>query len=706
MSDVKQYGGKRGRKELRSIRKTGYNKRFKKQDETIEETNDDDSNSDSEHEELVAIDKELQVTQDLEKKKMVYDSLLTILNSEHPSKSKKGKKFKSGSADVVEESEEDEVDLEEEIDENLNQPAAIEDDDEQDAEINSDSEDENDPFESHFNNVTEDFINKYDSDLKNKLLKNKSLKKKLSDKETFTHFKKLEEDSTDSLDFKIKSNNFNHYFMKQRLTLNNDLINSPNEKLSELQKTLINPIFQYNDLLYEYENYGSSEEEYRNLYSIHILNHIFKTRDHILKNNSKLSNNNDIECLDQGFTRPKVLIIAPTRSTAYSIIDTIIKNSNIDQIDQKGKFNRQFFDDSLPPDNKPESFKNIFKGNTNDFFIMGMKFTRKSIKLFSNFYQSDIIVTSPLGLQMIVENTDKKKKQDDFLSSIEITIIDQLHSIEFQNMSHITTIFDHLNNIPKNFNNNIDFSRIRHYYINDQSKLIRQNMIFTKYISPNANFLINNKCLNFEGKFKNHKYIDAEESAIAKLGLRIKQHFQKFTIVDNSIVDEPTYRFKFFTSVILQSIIKSTNYEDGHLIYIPDYTDFIRIRNYLKEKTTILFGDINEYSSQKQLTANRTLFQQGRLKVLLYTERLHHFRRYEIKGVKNVIFYKPPTNPEFYTEVVRFIGKNAYAGNCDINISTVRTIYSKLDTLFLERVVGSKRTAILTRGQNENFEFK
>lgn len=310
-----------------------------------------------------------------------------------------------------------------------------------------------------------------------------------------------------------------------------------------------------------------------------------------------------------------------------------------------------------------------------------------------------------MGIQLILENTDKKKRQDDFISSIELMVIDQLHSIEYQNMAHITTIFQHINKIPDQ-QRDADFSRIRMWYINEQASFFRQTMIFTKYVSPFANSLLNGKCRNLAGRWKNHRKVAPEKSSIGQLGLKVRQIFQRFDLAGASGVDEPTYRFKFFTSVIIPSILKSTGYEDGILIYIPDYTDYIRARNYLKEKTTIIFAEINEYSDQKQLTSNRAQFQHGKAKVLLYTERLHHFRRYEIKNVKSVIFYKPPTNPEFYQEVVRYIGKNVFLGNCDINISTVRCLYSKMDSLALERVVGTKRAAVLTHGQNEVYEFK
>ncbi|EJS43318.1 YIL091C [Saccharomyces arboricola H-6] len=706
---------KRGRQELRKIKRSSARRSEAIDTNEIEvghEVEEGVSQNDEDDVSDVGSETDLGVEDEDEKKEKVYDALLTILKSEHPEPKRRKTKTTEGN-DPATKSVEDENIASEPIDDELEIENGLlggreddsEDEGNDDEKDDVDSEDEQDPFESHFNQIPEKYVDKLSNGFKSKSIKYKSVKAPLGDGESYIYAKPTVIGEETSIESPYKSSSIYSYFLKQKLKIQNGLLDKKVDPLTALQKKLVDPMFQYKDILCEYDSYETDEDEYRDLYALHALNHIYKTRDRILKNNQRLQDNPDTERLDQGFTRPKVLIVVPTRDAAYHVVDKIISKSGIDQVDKKGKFYDQFRDDSLPPKSKPKSFQHIFKGNTSDFFVVGLKFTRKAIKLYSNFYQSDIIVCSPLGIQMILENTDKKKRQDDFLSSIELMIIDQLHSIEYQNISHIFTIFDHLNKIPDR-QHEADFSRIRMWYINEQAKLFRQTMMFTKYVSPAANSLINGRCRNLTGRWKNHKEIESDSSSIGQLGLKVRQIFQRFDIIGNSIIEEPDYRFKFFTSVIIPSIVKSTGYEDGILIYIPDYTDFIRIRNYMREKTTILFGEINEYSSQRQLNANRSLFQQGRVKVMLYTERLHHYRRYEIKGVKSVVFYKPPNNPEFYNETVRFVGKNAFLGNTDLNISTVRCIYSKLDGLSLERIVGTKRAAVLSHAQKEVYEFK
>lgn len=576
------------------------------------------------------------------------------------------------------------------------------------------------------------------------------------------------------------------YQYKQKLKLNNSDFFKKDYKFTNLQKNIIDPINQYKDLLYTYQDF-KHESEYRDIYIMHVLNHIFKTRDRILKNNYKLSqqentDTDDDSFKDQGYNRTKCLIVLPTRQNCYDVLSNLIKKSGIEQVDKINKFKDQFnIDDDSSLDKlsmKDDDFKYLFKGNTNDFFILGCKFTRKTLKLYSALDSSDLILCSPLGLKLLLESYSKpkpdqnnnnedddvkkmneqlgiksknskfqrgsrgKKNTDDFLSSIEIAVLDQFQTFEYQNSSNIINIMKtNLNNLPKEQTTDMDFGRIKYYYLDNMQYLFRQTLIFTKNLSVNSNLIFNNYCFNKNGKFKNLLRInDLKQTSLNYLKLYnniIKMKFQRFeTSKDPSqmIVSEPDYRFKFFINSILPNLIK--NEDSGVLIYIPEYTDFLRLKNYITKNTSLLVDDLNEYSSVSKITKTRNYFRMTseknagvrgskKVNVLLYTERLHYYRKYDIKGIKNLVFYKPPTDYKFFQDFLKMLVKYNLSHNKNLNDGkesdsdseneddglmmedlVVRCIYSKLDSLYMNRLVGNKNLGVLMSGSNDVYEFK
>lgn len=179
-------------------------------------------------------------------------------------------------------------------------------------------------------------------------------------------------------------------------------------ELTPLQKELGPIVTNYRDLLFGGRTVDNAGD-LRSLACIHAMNHLYKTRDRILKNTARLARDTgtaDLELRDQGFTRPKVLILLETRQMCVKYMDTITNLCEPEQQENRKRFQDTFV--KADPEgfghDKPADFCELFEGNDDNDFRLGIKFTRKTIKYYSQFYNSDIILASPLGLRRAMKD--------------------------------------------------------------------------------------------------------------------------------------------------------------------------------------------------------------------------------------------------------------------------------------------------------------
>jgi len=329
----------------------------------------------------------------------------------------------------------------------------------------------------------------------------------------------------------------NHLLIrKEEIEINNFLEKVLKSKLNKSMNNLLKDEFLRNpdeDFLNEYmkkkELTNFSKNEFFKEYSYNIQK-IKKILEEIKNNKVDESGNSVYEQIkDQGFTFPRALILVPYKKHARLIVDEIIqimKNGNWKGSKNKKKFKEEFSEaDAM-----------------NDCFRIGISFNyfENKIKFYEAFEEADLIIASPLGVKLTKnQEGNKQEKIYDFLSSIEILLVDFAEIFTFQNIAHLEEVLNVLNQLPKNNANIVDINRIKDNFKDNYGGYLRQSIFVSHFKNLEIEMIIKNTCkiplkgmYSFLEKYPNILFernsieLDIENSKKNKIGEEIYQSLE------------------------------------------------------------------------------------------------------------------------------------------------------------------------------------
>lgn len=485
-----------------------------------------------------------------------------------------------------------------------------------------------------------------------------------------------------------------------------------------LQQSIAPYLFAYTDILLAIRT-PDNAANLRTLACLHILNHVLKSGERVRKHNARLARRaaqeatrggekqeDDTEFCDQGFTRPTVLILTSTRQMAHHYGATLATLSHPDQQLNRDRFDSAF---SSPNDNAPTYLpihhRELFAGNNSPDFLTALSITSTRLKFFAPFYHADILLASPLALRRILEHKDPKRRDADFLSSIQIALLDPADAMYMQTWTDVDAVFAHLNRLPRELRPTTDISRVRAANLEGLAGAVRQTVVFSAYLTPEMVAFGRREMRNvgagkirIEGTYSDSKGCSLASSAVAGAGVRHVFNRYASSVAAENPASDAEERWRYFSTVILPPLLREGTV--GTLIFLPTYFDFVRLRNHLATTTTVSFGSLSEYTSPAQQRRARAHFLNGRHSILLYTARAHHFFRLRIRGVRRVVWYGLPEDPRVYEEVVGgFLGGEGGG--------EVKAVFSgRWEGGRLGRVVGVERARSMVLGKGGDvFEF-
>ena len=355
--------------------------------------------------------------------------------------------------------------------------------------------------------------------------------------------------------------------------------------------------------------------------------------------NQPTKSSTDISFMDQGYVRPRVLILCPLRGSAWEIVQSMLaclgENSSISGAEKfEDEFSTSADDDDEEEEEDEDDYSNgdednggdkkkkknklkkrklqqpddwnaIFKNkNIDDDFKIGIQINPgqgkgkvkssvendgipgpsnkgSHVKLYCDFYQSDIILASPLGLRLLIENSNDKKGAFDFLSSIEVVYLHQSDVLYFQNWEHVEFILQHTNRMPET-DHETDFSRVRPYFLDGKASEHRQFILSTNFNEPIIQATFRTYSQSISGSIRLKKKWG--DGCITQVISPVKQVFQLIPVPDFETQDE--LRFQHFKNNVLNQVLRLN--QSHTIIITPSYLDFVKVRNELLRREVLI----------------------------------------------------------------------------------------------------------------------
>ena len=425
----------------------------------------------------------------------------------------------------------------------------------------------------------------------------------------------------------------------------------------------------------------------------HLVSHILTKVHRMEKNNQKLKKSNinlsdlgtDSPFRDQGPNRARVCLLAPFRSNCFEIVQNILTLLELTP-EQVGN-GENFFQEYEGQDTRNMHAKNwedwrreLFKGhyddNNYDDFIVGITFGFGKVKLFfpktaDKLCHMDMIIASPLALSRIaaedhktVKKHEKQKRERldidqeedvvedeeetedtaipmDFLSGLEILVIDRIDALSMQNWDNLVDVVSAANRKPI-ATISADIDRIEEKFLEESSDKHRQTLLIcgSVYSDKFAQVLSGDQEPTFVGTLED-SWSGTPLNRALKHGIK-----QQFFINVPDVMEY--FRSKYWKDIGGDEI-------RGLIIVVSHEHNYDELRDFLENNEGITDCYLHETeiaSHRRKLKEILKNFKTGNSRLIVVSERLLWYQRIRVLTGTHVLFFGVPVNDSVYADIL------------------------------------------------------